>query len=466
MVSLSYLWAEVRRRKGRTILTALGLGVGVALVVTVTALSAGLDKAQDEVLAPLTGVGTDLSVTRPIDIESASAAERKQLQEENGVSRFGLGDLAKPGERFEDDRFASTQLSFDAGAASDIAAMDGAADAAAGLTVSSLHISGTMAERPEPGAPPPDIDVESLTVTGVDADKQGLGAIAPSQVSAGRWFTGGREAILNIAYARREGLGVGDRVTLGGKRFAVVGLARTPLGGAAADVYTGLGVLQRISDSKGRANVIYARADDADAVPGLKRQIEAGISGAEVTTAAELADRVGGSLVHAKDLVSKLSTAMTIVALAGAVLIAVLLTLSSITKRVRELGTLKAIGWPQRRVVGQVTAESVLHGALGGAIGAVLGIGGAALISALDLSLTAKVADAAPPAGGFGRIAAVFGQGQVSTGSTDIALTAPVDFGLIVLAVSLALLGGLLAGAAGGLRTARLRPADALRHID
>jgi putative ABC transport system permease protein len=466
MVSLSYLWAEVRRRKGRTILTALGLGVGVALVVTVTALSAGLDKAQDEVLQPLTGVGTDLSVTRPIDIENASAAEREQLQAENGGGRFGLGDLAEPGEHFEDDRFASTQLSFDAGAAADIAAMDGAADAAAGLTVSSLHISGTMAERPEPGAPPPDINVESLTVTGVAADKQGLGAISPSQVSAGRWFGDGREAILNDAYAKREGLGIGDRVTLGDRRFQVVGLARTPLGGAAADVYTDLGVLQRISDRKGRANVIYARADNADAVAGLKRQIEAGIRGAEVTTAAELADRVGGSLVDAKDLVSKLSTAMTIVALAGAVLIAVLLTLSSITKRVRELGTLKAIGWPQRRVVGQVTAESVLHGALGGAIGAVLGIGGAALIGALDLSLTAKVAEAAPPAGGFGRIASAFGQGQVAAGSTDIALTAPVDFGLIVLAISLALLGGLLAGAAGGLRTARLRPADALRHID
>ncbi len=45
-------------------------------------------------------------------------------------------------------------------------------------------------------------------------------------------------------------------------------------------------------------------------------------------------------------------------------------------------------------------------------------------------------------------------------------LTAPVDAGLIVLAISLALLGGLLAGAAGGLRAARLRPAVALRHID
>ena len=48
MFYLRYVFAELRRRKGRTILTALGLAVGVGLVVAVTALSSGLDEAQDE----------------------------------------------------------------------------------------------------------------------------------------------------------------------------------------------------------------------------------------------------------------------------------------------------------------------------------------------------------------------------------------------------------------------------------
>jgi ABC-type antimicrobial peptide transport system permease subunit len=58
MFFLSYALAELRRRRGRTILTALGLAVGVGLVVTVNALSTGLDHAQRTVLAPLTSVGT------------------------------------------------------------------------------------------------------------------------------------------------------------------------------------------------------------------------------------------------------------------------------------------------------------------------------------------------------------------------------------------------------------------------
>src|SRR5919108_76068 len=65
---ISYAFAELRRRKGRTLFTALGLAVGVGLVVTVSALSTGLDDAQDEVLKPLTGVGTDMSVTRPLKV--------------------------------------------------------------------------------------------------------------------------------------------------------------------------------------------------------------------------------------------------------------------------------------------------------------------------------------------------------------------------------------------------------------
>jgi ABC-type antimicrobial peptide transport system permease subunit len=47
-----------------------------------------------------------------------------------------------------------------------------------------------------------------------------------------------------------------------------------------------------------------------------------------------------------------------------------------------------------------------------------------------------------------------------------VSLTAPVSIGLIVLAVALALAGGLLSGAVGGLRAARLRPAEALRSVE
>jgi ABC-type antimicrobial peptide transport system permease subunit len=188
-----------------------------------------------------------------------------------------------------------------------------------------------------------------------------------------------------------------------------------------------------------------------------------------VTTAVDLAERVSGTLVDARNLASKLGAALAIVGLVAAFLIASLLTLSSVTKRIREFGTLKALGWSQWLVVRQVTGESLLQGLLGGVAGVCIGLVGAAAISAFSPSLTATVSSAAGQAGGFlggPGGPGPFGQGDVRAQATEVALGAPVSVTLVLAAVGLALLGGLIAGAVGSLRASRLRPADALRHID
>jgi len=479
---VTYMIAELRRRSGRTILTALGLAIGVGLVVTVNALSTGLDHAQAAVLEPLTGVGTDMSVSRPIDFTPSqdggfpnlSEAERRQLQEENGGGRFGLRNLGEPGEKFARDDFVSTaQLSFPAGKVEEIGSIDGVSSAAGGLTLNAIHIEGTVPEQAErpggfaaPGAGPPEnIEASNLSVSGVAQRNEELGAITPGQITSGRYFgtTGAREAILNESYASGERLGLGDTVTLGGKKFTVVGIAETPLGGQSSDVYVKLSQLQALSDRAGRVNTVYVRAETSADVASVAASIEDSFDGASVTTAEDLADRVSGTLVDAKNLAGTLGTALMVVGLLSAFLIASLLTLSSVTKRVRELGTLKALGWSQRQVVRQVTGESLLQGLLGGALGVVLGITGAVLIGVLAPSLEATIASAAQEGP---RLIGPFGQGAVESSSTEVALDAPVSIALMAAAVGLALLGGLVAGAVGSLRAARLRPADALRHID
>jgi len=150
MFFLAYTWSELRRRRGRTLLTAVGLGVGVGLVVAVNALSAGLDDAQDKVLEPLTGVGTDITVTRP---EARSEAPRERR------SRVDVDDLGKPGDKFSRTDFVEgPQLPFKAAKVADIAALDGVKDAAGSLSVNALTVTGTVPERRQEGAqvgPPP-----------------------------------------------------------------------------------------------------------------------------------------------------------------------------------------------------------------------------------------------------------------------------------------------------------------------
>ena len=52
-----------------------------------------------------------------------------------------------------------------------------------------------------------------------------------------------------------------------------------------------------------------------------------------------------------------------------------------------------------------------------------------------------------------------------SQGTTEIVLSAPLTLWVVVAAVGLAVLGGLVAGAFGGWRAARLSPAEALRSV-
>ena len=204
MFYLSYLFSELRRRKGRTLLTALGLGVGVGLVVTVSALTTGLDQAQEKVLKPLTGVGTDMSVTRPLKIDGQgegpaglSERERDQLEQENGRTRFDLNSQAEPGEKFtRTDFMSAAQLSFPASQVAKLAALDGVEDAAGSLTLSAVSISGTVPEggfgRPQLRTQPPSsepqtqrapFDVKSLSVTGIDETKPALAAIGAGQIT-------------------------------------------------------------------------------------------------------------------------------------------------------------------------------------------------------------------------------------------------------------------------------------------
>lgn len=497
MIYLSYMLAELRRRRGRTLLTALGLAVGVGLVISVSALSAGLDRAQASVLEPLTGVGTDMSVNRPISLsrdpreafQRLSPADRAQLRREFGERQVDFGSLA-PGSKFTRTTFRSSQLSFPASRVETIASLSGVTSAAGGLTLSMSTISGTVPNQAQAQAQAAggegghggegggegaggeagelghgNANVNATTVAGVDPAKDDLGAITSRQLTQGRWFSSGaREAIVDVAYARTRGKGVGSSIAVGGRPYRVVGVVKTPLGGTGADVYVKLAQLQRASGRTGRVNAVFVRAASAGDVDTVAKAITASFDGASVTTAKTLADRVSGSLASAKSLTEKLGLALELVGLLGAVLIASLLSLSSVTKRVRELGTLKALGWSRGLVVRQVTGESLLQGLAGGVLGIAVGLAGAALITLLMPPLRATVASATPQ-GGF---SGPFGGDEVtaSAASQAVSLTARVSPGVVLVAVALAVAGGLVAGAAGALRASRLRPVEALRHID
>lgn len=540
MFYLTYLHRELRRRAGRTVLTVLGLGVGVSLVVVVSALSAGLDRAQSTILDPLAKVGTDLVVSRPVDVPVAGASDNAApallggippeevdalIEENQSLFQTDFSRLGKAGSTFERELFLpATQLTFPSDQVAKVAGLDGVDEVAGGLTLLAVHQKGKVPEitaTVETGgqsvsvtkdiAPPSqaewnaigacvertgggpgclpgrfrklssvfttprevikqvldppqtDLSTEPYTAAGVDPAKPGLGLITPAQLTSGRFFrpAASAEVIVGEGYARRKGLTAGSTLALEGTSYDVVGLARPPLGGQSADIYLPLAELQRLAGRPDRVNTLLVRADSAADVAQLSRSIERTFPGASVTSAQDLAQSISGSLVSASTLADRLGAALAGVAILAAVLIAVLLTLSSVAKRIRELGTLGALGWSKAVIIRQVVGESIAQGALGGAVGAAIGVGAAAAIDAAAPTLHAAASQQAGP------LSASFGLGRVlsDTASEAITLSAPVQATTVLLAVALALIGGLLAGAAGAVRASRLQPADALREL-
>jgi putative ABC transport system permease protein len=308
---------------------------------------------------------------------------------------------------------------------------------------------------------PPQTNIKTTpyTIGGVDETQPDIGLVTRKQVTSGTYFTsGGDEALVATTYAAKEKLKVGSALNLNGTVFHVVGLVSPPLGGQTADVYLPLTQLQTLAQQKGTANVILVRADKSSSVKQVKSEIAQRLQGAQVATAQDVADRVTGSLVDAASLSHNLGLVLEIVVALAAFLLAALLTLSSVGKRVRELGTLKAIGWTQRLVVRQVVGESMAQGVLGAVLGVVLGILAAVLVSAFGPTLTASSST--------GSTNNLLGAAAVRTARETLTLKAPLSVTIILLGLVLALAGGLLAGAAGGLRAARLRPAEALRRVE
>jgi len=304
----------------------------------------------------------------------------------------------------------------------------------------------------------------SYTVAGVDASNETTGLITKAQLVSGTWFTSdpADEVLVNTAYASTKKLKAGGTVTINAVSYRIVGLVKPTLTGNVSDIYFPLPTIQSLASAPGYVNEVLVSVKSSSDVGAITTAIQKELPGATVLTSKSLADQVSGSLKNARKLATDLGGALAIVVLLAAFLIAGLLTLSSVSKRVREIGSLRAIGWTRGEVVRQVMAETVGIGIVGGLIGVAIGVGVCAVIAAVGPGLSVTASGLAVGASSVGSLV---GQSTTGTVTTVVHLTAPVHLATIALAFAGALIGGLIAGAAGGWRAARLAPASALRDL-
>jgi putative ABC transport system permease protein len=458
----TYLRRELRRRMRQAVVTALGLAVGIGLVITVTALSSGARAAQGKVLGALFGVGTDITVTTATAPASGGMAQI----------------TPEPYVQHSDTLSSPTQGTMSASAVGAIARLRDVSAAVGGLVLTEIKTTIPADNAPPPTGFQPPVQV---SVTGVDPGHGALGPLAAARLASGRAFTASQPdahvAVADAAYAAAHGLRAGSAVTIAGARFTVTGIVRQAAGSNAPQLYIPLARAQALSGLGGKVNTVYVQAASAADVAAVTGEISRLLPSATVTNSASLANSVAGSLKTTAQLASSLGTWLAGLALLGSVAVASLLTVAAVGRRVREFGTLKALGWRSGRITAQVMGETLAMGIAGAAAGVALGLGGAAAAAAPKLTATVQTSNTGQ--GGFGGGLSAGGgifHGTVggpvqalanpnATHTVAVPFTAPVTVGAIVVAVTLAIAAALIAGASGGWRISQLRPAQALARV-
>jgi ABC-type lipoprotein release transport system permease subunit len=498
---ITYLRRELVNRRKQTIIIAVGMALAIALVIIVNSVAAGVKDAQSSVLGTVYGVGTDITISKAASAPGADGTDGPGQRFDFGAD---AGDTADGTTAVATSRLSAGMgtTTFEAAALDTVAAEPDVTDAAGVLSLTNTTFDGELPDRSQmqqgqtgdapaeagdgsaptggaDGAGGSSFTVDSFSVLGLDPAASAVGPLSAVTLTDGRTLestdTGTNVAVLDSAYATTAELAVGGTIDIGGTSFEIVGLVASSTGDAstASNVYIPLDVAQTVSGEVGMISSIYVQASSADDIATLKSSLETALPDNTVSTQSDLATSVSGSLSTASTLVGNLGTWLSVIVLAAAFLIAILFTISGVARRTREFGTLKAIGWSNRRIVGQVAGESLVQGLVGGVAGIAIGLAGVLVVNIVAPTLSAAatttgqagagpdgtaIAAGGPGGGGFGRAAQ-------AVATSDVVLNAPVTVSVILVAVALAIVGGLLAGAIGGWRASRLRPAEALRAV-
>ncbi|MBI1946224.1 MAG: ABC transporter permease [Deltaproteobacteria bacterium] len=230
----------------------------------------------------------------------------------------------------------------------------------------------------------------------------------------------GKEGQLNALDLEVRGISRGAASFLESKRSVTVPLAYG----------------QELLQMQGRATELALQLDDVRRVDEVKAALQARLGpGFEVSTWAE----VMPFLRDATSRVQIILRGVSVVLFFLVVFSVVNTMLMNVYERVREIGTLLAIGWKRRTILALFVLEAAVLGLLGGAIGASLGLLLTRFTYEVGIPLT-------PPGAGFEQI------------------IRPVpDVNIALLAFAAAALGAVLAALGPAKRASDLNPVDALR---
>jgi len=256
------------------------------------------------------------------------------------------------------------------------------------------------------------------------------------RIVAGRMFTPGLFELIvgRGAAANFRGADLGDRLSLGGTSWTVVGVFDDGGSVSESELWTDATVLQGAYRRGNSYQSIRARVASPDRIEALAAELR-GDPRFDVTVRSEH-DYYAAQAKGLTTVVTWLGGVIVVLMGAGAVFGALNTMYSAVSARTKEIATLRAIGFGGSPVVVSVLAEALVLGLVGGVIG------GAAAYLTFD-GFTASTLNFQ-----------TFSQLSFSFRVTPAVLASGIGYGL-----ALALLGGI----GPGLRAARLPVTAGLR---
>jgi putative ABC transport system permease protein len=221
---------------------------------------------------------------------------------------------------------------------------------------------------------------------------------------------------------------------------------------AAANIYMPLHTARTLLDGKPDAiNLIYLRLMNPSTLNQVKSYLAEKIEGVSVSSSNSFLELMGGVSMISE----KFSLIASITALVGAVLLIMKTMTANLVERSNEIGILKAVGWTQKEIQWQLTAEAFIQALAGGILGILLGYIISFLLGFLSISI--------PVPGALNAIPAMAKQAQAA--SHVVRLPVSISLSLTMTAMGISVLIGCLCGMILGRRTGKIKPAEVLRKL-
>jgi ABC-type lipoprotein release transport system permease subunit len=315
------IFKNLFRRKGRTLLTLVGIAIGVAAIVALGAVARGMKAGFS---AMTQGSQADLVLSQA-------------------------------------DAMSALISSIDQAVADEVRALPEVAD------VDSMILTNALID-----------DATMLMIFGYEPEGfaiEHFGVVEGQDLAEARDVRG-KPLILGKRRAQSMDLQVGDTLRVTGSVFRIVGIYETGNGFEDGAAVIPLEEAQALALQPRRISQIYVKLDDPDKADRLEGRITRRFPDLAIATAS--------GFVEQEQLLELLDVAGMAIAGLAVVIGGIGMTntlFMSVFERTREIGVLRAVGWRRRQVLGLILGESLVLALLGGLAGCGLGVAALLVIS-------------------------------------------------------------------------------------